>query len=114
MPDSSTTVLITRCGMGHGEPDLQIRLLKKYLILLAENKTLPDVVCFYTQGVKLAVEGSPVLEELARLEQSGVRLILCSTCLEFYGLTDKVRVGIVGGMPDIIEAQMRAAKVITI
>jgi sulfur relay (sulfurtransferase) complex TusBCD TusD component (DsrE family) len=48
------------------------------------------------------------------MEEKGVRLIICSTCLHYFGLTDKVRVGIVGGMPDIIEAQTRAGKVITL
>jgi peroxiredoxin family protein len=44
----------------------------------------------------------------------GVRLILCSTCVDYYDLSEKVQVGIVGGMTDILEAQQRAAKVITI
>ena len=60
------------------------------------------------------MEGSPVLETLLSLEKKGVRLVLCSTCLNYYNLTDKVRVGIVGGMGDILEAQQRASKVITL
>ncbi len=48
------------------------------------------------------------------LESRGIRLIVCSTCINYYGLADKVQIGIVGGMPDIIEAQMNAEKVITI
>ena len=50
----------------------------------------------------------------SRIEQAGVRLIICSTCLDYFGLTEKVRVGIVGGMPDILEAQSKAAKVISL
>ncbi|HEY4691832.1 MAG TPA: DsrE family protein, partial [Bellilinea sp.] len=64
--------------------------------------------------VKLAVAGSPVLETLMSLEAKGVHLILCSTCLNYFNLADQVQVGIVGGMPDIIEAQRKAAKVITL
>jgi hypothetical protein len=60
------------------------------------------------------VEGSPFLERLTALEQRGARLIICSTCLGYFGLTEKVRVGIVGGMGDILEAQTRASKVITL
>ena len=60
------------------------------------------------------VEGSPVIDLLKSLEAKGVRLILCSTCLNYYNLTDKVQVGIVGGMTDIIEAQRRAGKVISL
>jgi len=111
---SDAVMLVTRQGMGSAELDLQQKLLDTYLKLLLENSTLPAAVCFYTDGVKLVVEGSPILERLRQLEGRGVRLIACSTCLNYFGLTDKVRVGLVGGMPDIIEAQGRASKVITL
>ncbi len=112
--DSETVLLITRNGMGDAAPELQQKLISTYFKLIDEHQIHPAVICFYAQGVFLAVEGSPVLEPLQSLEAKGVRLILCSTCLDFYGLTEKVRVGIVGGMTDIIEAQRRAAKVITL
>lgn len=111
---ADTTILITREGMGSGDQALQHKLIDSYLRLLMENDSLPAVICFYTDGVKLAVEGSPLLERLKAVEQSGVRLVLCTTCLNHYGLMDKVRVGIPGGMGDIIEAQLKAAKVITL
>ena len=62
----------------------------------------------------MVVEGSPVLDLLRALEAKGVRLIICSTCLQYYGLTEKVAVGIVGGMSDILLAQWMASKVITL
>jgi intracellular sulfur oxidation DsrE/DsrF family protein len=111
---TNAVILITREGMGYADVELQHKLLDAYLRLLLENKTLPAVICFYTEGVKLVVEGSPLLDRLSQIEQAGVRLIICSTCLNFFGLTDMVRVGIVGGMPDIIDAQVKAAKVITL
>lgn len=114
VPDSDTVILITRNGMGDAEPALQQKLITNYLKLLNENQILPAAICFYANGVYLAVEGSPVLDSLRSLESKGVRLILCSTCLNYYNLTDKVQVGIVGGMTDIIEAQRRASKVISI
>lgn len=100
--------------MGSADAALQHKLLDTYLRLLVENESLPAAICFYTEGVKLVVEDSPFLERLAQLEQRGVRLIICSTCLSYFELTDKVRVGIVGGMPDILEAQIKASKVITL
>ncbi|MCS6906812.1 MAG: DsrE family protein [Anaerolineales bacterium] len=112
--DSNTVILITRNGMGDADPTLQQKLLSTYLNLLDQNNLLPGVICFYTDGVKLVVEGSPVLDVLRSLEKKGVRLITCSTCLDFFQLTDKVQVGIKGGMTDIIEAQRRASKVISI
>lgn len=110
----NTVLLITRQGMGSADEALQQKLLDKYLDLLLENNSLPAALCFYTDGVKLVVEGSALLERLSQLEVKGVRLIVCSTCLGYFGLTEKVKVGIVAGMPDIIEAQIKAAKVITL
>jgi selenium metabolism protein YedF len=109
-----TVVLVTRNGMGDSDSVLQQNLIVKYFSLLKENNILPSVICFYTEGIKLAVTGSPVLEQLKDLERKGVHLILCGTCLGHYNLTDQVQVGIVGGMTDIIEAQFRAKKVISI
>lgn len=99
--------------MGFADVVLQLKLLDTYLKLLVENNSLPAVICFYTDGVKLVVEGSPLLQRLAQLEQKGVRLIICSTCLNYFELSERVRVGIVGGMTDILEAQSKANKVIT-
>lgn len=118
MPESSglsdAVVLITREGMGSADPALQVKLLDTYLRLLAENGTVPGAICFYTDGVKLVVEGSPLLERLAEMEKRGVQLIICSTCLDYFGIADQVRVGLVGGMPAIIEAQVKASKVISV
>ncbi len=118
MPKNSSLtdaiIVINRQGMGSADLELQVKLLDTYLKLLVENSMLPAAICFYTDGVKLVTEGSPLLERLRQLEGRGVRLIACSTCLNYLGLAEKVRVGIVGGMPDIIEAQAKAAKVITL
>ncbi len=111
---ASTVIVVTRAGMGTADEKLQHKLFETYFTLLLENNSLPAVVCFYTEGVKLVVEGSPFIDLLKKIEARGVRLIICSTCLNYFGLKDQVRVGIVGGMPDIIEAQRRADKVITI
>lgn len=110
-----TVILCTKFGMGETDlPELGGRLIQKYFSLLLEDGQLPAVVCFYTDGVKLVTSGSPILQQLKQMESKSVRLVVCSTCLDMMGLADQVQVGIVGGMPDIIEAQVRAAKVITI
>ncbi len=111
-----TVLLITNNGMGNADLTLQQMLFAKYLELLLQHddNDLPAAMCFYTKGVKLVCEGSPVLESLRTLEERGMRLIICSTCLNYFSLTDKVRVGIVGGMGDILEAQRKAEKVIAL
>lgn len=111
---ADTVILITKEGMGSADIVLQQKLLGTYLGLLLGNDSLPAAICFYTQGVKLVVDSSPLLEQLSQIEKRGVRLIVCSTCLNYFGLTEKVRIGIIGGMPDILEAQIRATKVITL
>lgn len=110
----STAILITRNGMGHADEPLQQQLINTYLTMLDDNDMLPGIICFYTDGVKLVVDGSPVLDVLKSLKAKGVHLIICNTCLKYFDLADKVQVGIVGGMHDIIEAQWQAEKVIAI
>ncbi len=110
----NAVILLTRHGMGNGPAELQLMLLDKYLQLLEANEKLPAAICLYTEAVKLVVEGSPVLERLAALERKGVRLIACSTCLAYYGLTDRVKTGIAGSMADILEAQVAYSKVIAL
>jgi sulfur relay (sulfurtransferase) complex TusBCD TusD component (DsrE family) len=107
-------LVFTRGGLGHGPAELQARLAGKFLSLLEASGALPGRMLFYTDGVILACEGSPVLEQLRALEARGVELILCQTCLADYGLEARVAVGIVGGMPDIIEAMQQAQKVISL
>ncbi|HEY42965.1 MAG TPA: sulfurtransferase-like selenium metabolism protein YedF [Anaerolineae bacterium] len=111
---TSTVILLTNDGMGNADQGLQHKLIRAYLTLLNEHDILPSVICFFTKGVKLVTEGSPVLDLLSSLEDKGVWLIVCQTCLHHFKLQEKLKVGIVGGMGDILEAQWRAEKVITL
>lgn len=111
---NGTVLLITENGMGKADQNLQLTLIRKYFDLLLQSQDLPAAICFYTNGVQLVCDGSPVLEQLQTLESKNVRLIICSTCLNHFELNEKVQVGIVGGMGDILEAQIKADKVITI
>ena len=112
--DSDTVIQINHQGMGQANVELQQKLIGTYLRLLNDHNYLPEVISFYADGVKLAAEDSSIIDILMELEIKGVRLIICSTCLNYFGLKDKVKVGIVGGMTDIIEAQWRGKKVITL
>jgi intracellular sulfur oxidation DsrE/DsrF family protein len=114
VPGPDTVLLINRNGMGEADPELKTKLIQTYFRLIDEADSLPAVICFYADGVHLVVNGSLVLESLQSLESKGVKLIICNTCLKYFDLNDQVAVGITGGMPDIIEAQRRATKVITL
>jgi sulfur relay (sulfurtransferase) complex TusBCD TusD component (DsrE family) len=109
-----TVLLFTRNGMGEAPEGLQQTLAVKFLSLAAQAQEKPAQIVFYTEGVKLVCEGSLVLEWLRMLEAAGVELTICSTCLEYFCLTDKVRVGKVGGMPGILAALQTAEKVISL
>lgn len=114
-PSKSTVFVFSSYGMGQTDnQDLKLRLAQKFLGLIAHADPLPRQICFYTDGVKLCVNGSPVLAELAALESKGVELVLCATCLDTYGLSDQVAIGVVGGMGDIITAMVGADNTVTL
>jgi hypothetical protein len=107
-------ILVPTQGMGQAERSLQRTLIEKYLTLLDENDMLPGAIGFYAEGVKLVLRDSPVLAALQSLEAKGVHLLVCQTCLNHFGAMDQVAVGIVAGMTDILAAQWKADKVITL
>ena len=107
-------IVFNQYGLGHADEALRLKLATNYLRTLVELGQHPQAILFYADGVKLVAEGSPCLTELASLSNAGVPLIVCRTCLDHYRLIDAVRVGEIGNMLGIIEAQARAQKVITL
>jgi len=115
--EAKKAIVIVFKTQGLGMTDelpLKGKLAKTYLNLALQMEPLPAALCFYTDGVRLACEGSAILNELKALESRGVRLVLCQTCLDAFGLLDRVAVGVVGGMGDIITAMWQADSVITV
>jgi intracellular sulfur oxidation DsrE/DsrF family protein len=110
----STVILVTHDGMGSATAPLQHRLLKNYLTMLLDNEMIPTAICFYGEGVRMVIDSSPVLEELHALQEKGVHLVVCNTCLNYYDHVEQRAVGIAGSMADIVEAQWQADKVITL
>lgn len=109
-----TAFLFTHFGLGDAPGELQQKLASVMLTLLNQSDDRPRRILFYTEGVKLVCEGSPVLEQLLALQSKGVELITCQTCLNYFGVADKVKAGIVGGMPDILQTLLQADKVVTV
>jgi len=109
----SVVVVFKSDGMGTtAAQPLRETLARKFLGLILDADPLPAAICFYTDGVKLVCEGSPILAELLALEARGVHLVICQTCLDALGLAGRVHCGIVGGMTDIITAMWAADTVI--
>lgn len=98
--------------MGRGSDELGQTLMKGFLFAVGQLPQLPKTILFYNGGAHLTVEGSPVLEDLKKLEAQGVEILTCGTCLNFYGLTDRLAVGGVTNMYDIVERLASAGKVI--
>lgn len=101
--------------MGRGEHDELGQILTRgFLHTLNECSPLPDTIIFFNSGVKLVVEGSPVLEDLRTLEQQGVQILACGTCLGYYGLKEKIAVGEVSNMLTIAETMLQAGRVVSL
>jgi selenium metabolism protein YedF len=109
-----TVVLIPNDGMGRGDDELGGILMRSFLHTLEEVEPLPDTIIFLNAGVKLTVEGSLVLEDLEALEQRGVEVLACGTCLGHFGLKDKIVVGQVSNMYSIAEALLGAGSVVAL
>lgn len=111
---ASTAIVFNHDGLGHADEALRYKLATNYLRTLLELGQRPQAILFYAAGVKLVTTGSPCLSELRELAATGVPLIACRTCLDYYGLMDCVEVGEIGNMLRIVEAQGVADKVITV
>lgn len=110
----NVVILVTNSGLGNAEKGLREKMMSIFLRTLAALPELPEKIVFYTEGVKLVVQDSPVMEELSGLERRGTELIACGTCLGYFGLKEKVVVGRIGGMGDIVRAVMEADSVLTV
>ncbi len=107
-------IVIASETMGRGSDELGATLMGSFLRKLCAESAKPAAVVLYNSGVKLAVEGSPVLDALDLLARTGVDIMACQTCVAFYKLEDKVKVGRVGDMQSIVALLSRADAVVTI
>ena len=113
-PDArdNTVVVVSSDRMGSGNDELGKVLIKGFIFAVTQLEKLPRTMLFYNGGATLTTEGSDSLEDLKSLEAQGVEIKTCGTCLNYYGLTDKLQVGEVTNMYDIVETLAKAAKVV--
>lgn len=107
-------VLIPSDAMGRRNEELGDILIRSFLHTLNEIEPLPATMIFINTGVKLTVEGSPVLEDLQALEQRGVGILSCGTCLGYFELKEKLAVGEISNMYSIAEALLAAGNVVSL
>ena len=107
-------VAIGSAEMGNGDPKLGKILMKSFLYSLTQLDALPQTVLFFNGGVRMTTEGSESIEDLKALEAQGVEILSCGTCLDFYGLKDKLRVGGITNMYVIAQTMAEAGNVVKI
>jgi selenium metabolism protein YedF len=112
--DSGFVVLIGSDGLGRGDEDLGRHLMSKFLHELGGQRSLPERIILINHGVKLVVEGSPVLEQMRHLEQAGVVIAACGTCLSRLELIDRVAVGSKSDMRTTVTALSEANRVVSV
>lgn len=114
IPDKrdNTVVVISSDRMGEGNDALGKVLIKGFIFAVSQLDTLPKTILFYNGGATLTCEGSDSLEDLKSMEAQGVEIMTCGTCLDYYGLKEKLAVGSVTNMYTIVEKQAEASKII--
>lgn len=105
-------VVLSANTMGTGDPKLGTSLMKAFVFALTKQDQLPDTILCYNTGAYLTCEGADTLEDLKLLESEGVTVLTCGTCLDFYGLKEKLAVGGATNMYDIVERMENAAQII--
>ena len=112
VPSGDTVVVISSDKMGSGNDELGKVLIKGCIFAITQLDELPKKMIFYNGGAKITCEGSDSLEDLKNLESQGVEIVTCGTCLDYYGMKDKLAVGTVTNMYDIVESMNNAGKIV--
>jgi selenium metabolism protein YedF len=107
----SVVVLVPGDTMGRGDAELGAVLIRAFFHTLTEAEPLPSCVIFINSGVHLVTESSAIAPDLRALADRGVEILACGTCLNHFGLKDKVAVGQISNMYTIAETLLRADNV---
>ena len=111
---SDTCIFISSDKMGNGNDELGHVLMKGYIYALTESKPYPKSIMFVNSAIKLTTENEATIENLKVLESSGVEILSCGTCLDYYGLKEALKVGTVTNMYTIVENMNGSSKTISI
>ncbi|WPD22817.1 MAG: sulfurtransferase-like selenium metabolism protein YedF [Candidatus Electrothrix scaldis] len=105
--------VLSSASMGHGNADLGWALLQTYVQTIHKISPLPEKILLYNEGVRLVAEETGALKALEQLQEQGVEILACGTCLNFYELTTSLRVGRITDMYEIMNTVNNAAKVVS-
>lgn len=107
-------IFINSDKMGTGNEELGEVLIKGYIYSLTESKPYPKSIVFVNSGIKLTTVNEATVENLIILQEAGVEILSCGTCLDYYGLKDNLKVGNVTNMYNIVELMNNSSKTISI
>jgi selenium metabolism protein YedF len=107
-----TVLVLDADTLGRGNDDLGAQLVVNFLRTIAFRDEVPGAVVCYNTGVKLAEQGSPAVPMLEALAQKGAEIVLCGTCVNFFNLADRLAIGRVGNMQEIVDLLMKGQRTI--
>lgn len=110
----NTVVLVKSNVLGQGDDKLGSILMKSFMYTLTQIEGEIKTLIFLNSGVLLTTSGSELIDHIKQLEINGVEVLSCGTCLDFYGMSDKLEVGKVGNMYSIVEDMLHSSKVIVL
>jgi selenium metabolism protein YedF len=105
-------VVLSANVMGTGDEKLGTNLMKAFVFAVTKQDQLPETIVCYNTGAYLTCEGADTLEDMKALEAEGVNILTCGTCLDFYGIKDKLAVGTVTNMYEIVEVMEKAKNIV--
>ncbi len=114
-PDSrkkGMVAILSANMMGNGDAKLGKALMKAFIFALTKQDTLPETIVCYNSGAYLTCQGSDSLEDFKNLEAEGVTIVTCGTCLDFYGIKDRLAVGTITNMYEIVEIMEQATSIL--
>jgi selenium metabolism protein YedF len=111
-PLGPTLVVISSDAMGRGDDQLGKLLIRAFIHTLTELEDKPDVIVLYNSGVLLSKEGSDCVEDLSALEKNGVKILICGTCVNHFGIKGEISVGTISNMYVIAETLLSAGRIV--
>ncbi len=111
---AGAVVVVKGNVLGQGDDQLGGILMKSFMYTLTQMEGELQTLIFINSGVMLTTSGSELLDHIKNLANGGVEVLSCGTCLDFYGLADKLEVGRVTNMYTIAEEMFHARKLIVL
>lgn len=112
MTTTNFVYFIASDKIGSQDQELGLRLMSTFFLKLIQANSLPSHILLMERGVQMLLPESPCLDPIKVLEGRGVEILACLTCLDYYGMKEKIGAGKISNMPDIIAAMQAAGKVI--